>query len=101
MQQRKNLGEINGPIPRGWNPVTHEDQSLRTGAPGLGVPRMSGEAGYLSPASPPIPLHILNWPGPGCQNIVMLCLWFIESVFFVKNVRNKQVFHNLVIFPRL
>ena len=46
------LGGINGPLLRGWNPVTHEDRSLRAGAPGLGEPRMSGEAGYLSPASP-------------------------------------------------
>ena len=49
------LGGINGPLLRGWNPVTHEDRSLRAGAPGLGEPRMSGEAGYLSPASPLVP----------------------------------------------
>ena len=64
--QRKNLGGIDGPVPRGRNPVTHKDQSLRTGAPGLGDPRMSGEAGYLSPASPPVPQVLcISLIGPG------------------------------------
>ena len=90
VQKRKNLGGIDGPILRGWNPVTHEAWSLRTGAPGLGERRMSGEAGYLSPASQPVPLVLcMSLIGPGWFTTVYCITLLLLFDLILWNCRNK------------
>ena len=73
--QRKNLGGIDIPIPRWWYSVTHEDRFLLARATWLRAPRISGEAGYLSPASPPVPQVLcISLIGPG-SNALNSAIW--------------------------